>query len=382
MSIRIWFSLVAVLALGATACGGSSDEGAREPFAAIADPVEQGTAVPIKVAETEPKPAPTVAPASTAEPVSTVAPTPAPAEQPSEPAAVLGSGCGAGNAPGITTVAFESDGRDRIYEQVVPASYDDLVPMAVVLNWHGLGSNGFEQIAFSDYAALAEAEGFIVIAPTGLPSEEGRNSWELAPDQDLNRDDLAFANEVLDRVIETLCIDDTRVYTTGMSNGGYFSSVLVCEMSDRIAAAASVAALTHADDCAPSRTVPYIGFHGTDDEVVPYAGRGVSSLAPGQIVPLFELKILDEFTEFAVEAGCEAEPVITEFSDNVTSFDFANCVDAVTMTFYEIDGAGHTWPGSLVSIALSEALGLGVTTDEISASETSWAFFEQYSLDS
>ena len=76
-------------------------------------------------------------------------------------------------------MAFESDGRDRIYEQVVPASYDDLVPMAVVLNWHGLGSNGFEQIAFSDYTALAEAEGFIVIAPTGLPSEEGRNSWEL-----------------------------------------------------------------------------------------------------------------------------------------------------------------------------------------------------------
>jgi len=386
----MWFSLLVVLALGATACGGS-DDAAGETAAGAADVVEQATAVPTEAPAVEPEPEPTDEPTATPEPAAepepepepTAAPTPEPTEEPAEPAVALGSGCGAGTAPGITTVTFEFDGNERIYEQVVPASYDDSSPVPVVLNWHGLGSSGVEQVAFSDYAALAEAEGFIVIAPTGLPTgDDGRNSWELTPDQDPDRDDLAFANEVLDRVIESLCVDDTRVYTTGMSNGGYFSSVLVCEMSDRIAAAASVAALTHADDCDPPRTVPYIGFHGTDDEVVPYAGGGESSLTPGQIVPLFELKILDEFTEFAVEAGCDAQPVIAELSDEVTSFDFANCADGVAMTFYEIGGAGHTWPGSAVSLALSEALGLGVTTDEISASQTSWDFFEQYSLDS
>ena len=260
-----------------------------------------------------------------------------------------------------------------MYEQVVPAGYDDSTRLPVVLNWHGLGSSGVEQLAFSDYTALADAEGFIVIVPTGLEDATGLNSWELAPEQFADRDDLAFANTLLDQVIGTLCVDDSRVYTTGMSNGGYFSSVLVCEMSDRIAAAASVAALSHADSCDPSRVVPYIGFHGTNDEVVPYDG-GESSMAPGQSVPLFELKILDEFAEFAAEAGCDVEPRVAQLSPQVTSFDFQNCADDVQMTFYEIEGGGHSWPGSAVSLAVSEAIGLGATTDEISASETSWAF--------
>lgn len=373
------------LALLAAACGGSDQAADDTPAATTVaaseqepDPTEppDPTAAPTEAPTPDPTPEP--------EPEPTAEPTPEPAPAADEPAGsgVLTSGCAAGTTPGITTVTFEFDGVERTYEQVVPASYDDATPLPVVLNWHGLGSNGVEQVGFSDYASLAEAEGFIVIAPTGLPDATDRNSWELEPEQFPERDDLAFANALLDRVIETMCVDDARVYTTGMSNGGYFSSVLVCEMSERIAAAASVAALSHSETCEPSRTVPYIGFHGTDDEVVPYDGSGESSLAPGVIVPLFQLKILDEFTEFAVAAGCDAEPIVTDLSDNVTSFDFANCADGIPMTFYEIQGGGHTWPGSVTSLALSEALGLGVTTAEISASETSWAFFEQHALDS
>jgi len=126
--------------------------------------------------------------------------------------------------------------------------------------------------------------------------------------------------------------------------------------------------------------VPYIAFHGTEDLVVPFAGGGESSLAPGEVIELFELVIPEEFAEFAAAAGCDTDPTVEEFSDDVTSFDYANCDDDVAMTFYQIDGAGHTWPGSVASLTLSEALGLGVTTDQISASETSWAFFEQHWL--
>jgi len=252
-----------------------------------------------------------------------------------------------------------------------------------VLNWHGLGSSGVEQLAFSDYGLLGETEGFIVIAPTGVATPgdaQGRNSWEVTPDSDPTRDDIAMANQLLDIVISSLCVDDRRVYTTGMSNGGFFSSVLVCEMSDRIAAAASIAGLTHADDCDPERAVPYIGFHGTDDVVVPYDGSGESSLAPGGQIELFLNRIDDEFAEFAADAGCEPEPVITERSANVNEASFQGCPDGVEMTFYEIEGAGHTWPGSLVSLAISQAAGLGVTTNEINASQVSWEFFQRHAL--
>ena len=380
------------LALVAIACGGGSGESPdttsrvranaqNEPVVGAADPTAAAEITESPALTAEPEPDPTPEP----EAAPTVAPTVAPAEVPSSESAnttgPLSSGCGAGVASGTTTVRFNFEGQERVYEQVVPVGYDDSTRLPVVLNWHGLGSSGVEQLAFSDYTALADAEGFIVIVPTGLEDATGLNSWELAPEQFPDRDDLAFANTLLDQVIETLCVDDTRVYTTGMSNGGYFSSVLVCEMSDRIAAAASVAALSHADSCDPSRVVPYIGFHGTNDEVVPYDGSGESSMAPGQTVPLFALKILDEFAEFAAEAGCDIEPRVAQLSPQVTSFDFQNCADDVQMTFYEIEGGGHSWPGSAVSLAVSEAIGLGATTDEISASETSWAFFQQYSLD-
>ena len=380
MESRKIASMLVVLALLFAACAGSDGEAT----AVQAEPT--ATAAPVPTAEPEPTATEVPAPTATAvpEPTATEVPEPTaeptPTKTPGVEETTLASGCGSGVAPGITTESFQFEGRERVFEQVVPASYDDATPLPVVLNWHGLGSNGVEQIGFSDYAALAEVEGFIVIAPTGIPTPgDDRNSWELSPEQDPERDDLAFANTLLDLVIESLCVDADRVYTTGMSNGGYFSSVLVCEMSTRIAAAASVAALSHPDDCDPERIVPYIGFHGTDDAVVPFAG-GQSSLAIDEAVELFLLEIPAEFEEFAVDAQCDAEPVVTAISDEVISYDYVNCNDGLTMTFYEIVGGGHTWPGSAVSVALSEAIGLGVTTTDISASETSWAYFEQHSL--
>ncbi|MFV0524902.1 MAG: alpha/beta hydrolase family esterase [Acidimicrobiales bacterium] len=292
-----------------------------------------------------------------------------------------GSGCGLTLTPGQTTVSLEFEDRTRVYELVVPAGYDPAVPTPVVLNWHGLGSNGPDQLAFSEYPALADREGFLVVAPTGVPMPgQALNSWELTDDDDPTRDDLAFAAAVLDHVIATTCVDEARVYTTGMSNGGYFSSRLVCEMSDRIAAAASVAGLTHPDDCLPSRPVPYLGFHGVLDEIVPYDGGGFSSLFPGVRVELFEAVIPDEFAEFATGDGCGPVPVEQAVTGNVTTFIYPACPEGVEAVFYRIADGGHTWPGSASSAAISEPAGLGRTNTEINATELSWEFFSRHPL--
>ena len=146
-----------------------------------------------------------------------------------------------------------------------------------MLNWHGLGSNGPEQAAFTGYEALAASEGFIVVHPTGVPSPDtDANSWELVDGQDLARDDIAFANALIDTLIDEWCADPSRIYSTGMSNGGYFTARLVCEVADRIAAASSVAGTFHPDGCSPARPVPYLAFHGTEDLVVPFDGSGES----------------------------------------------------------------------------------------------------------
>lgn len=297
------------------------------------------------------------------------------------PAAVDGSGCGAEVVPGRSTVSFDFEDRTREYELVVPPDYDPSVPTPLVLNWHGLGSNGPDQLGFSEYPALAAREGFLVVAPTGVPApDQTLNSWELTDDDDPTRDDVAFAEAVLDRMIATACVDESRVYTTGMSNGGYFSTRLVCELADRIAAASAVAALFHPDDCEPSRPVPLLGFHGVDDAVVPYDGGGFSSLFPQEPLELFEPAIPDEFAEFAVGYGCAPDPIEESISDDVTAFRYEGCPAGIEATFYRIGGGGHTWPGSTISLSIGQAAGLGATTTDINATELSWEFFSRHSL--
>ena len=179
---------------------------------------------------------------------------------------------------GVTSTTLEAGGGVHDVRIYVPEMLSS-DPAPTVLNWHGLGSNGPEQAAFSGYETLAETEEFVVVHPTGLDVGDGRNSWELAQFDTPARDDLAFADALIDLLVQDWCADESRIYSTGMSNGGFFTSELVCHRSTRIAAAASVAGMSNAPGCDPERAVPYISFHGTDDNVVPFAGGGESTLS-------------------------------------------------------------------------------------------------------
>ena len=53
-------------------------------------------------------------------------------------------------------------------------------------------------------------------------------------------DDVGFTEALLTKISTAYTIDLQRVYSTGMSNGGYMSFLLACQLSDKIAAIASV----------------------------------------------------------------------------------------------------------------------------------------------
>ena len=161
---------------------------------------------------------------------------------------------------------------------------------------------------------------------------------------------------------------------------------LLCERADRIAAGVSVAGVTHGDGCDPARAVPYLAFHGTGDDVVPFAGGGDSTLLAGldldeaevaQFVEFFSQVMPDEFAEFAADAGCDLDPVRVEETPEVISSAYTGCEDGVPMIFYEIVGGGHTWPDSPLADQLAD---LGFFTDDISATVDGWAFMSQFSL--
>jgi len=302
---------------------------------------------------------------------------------------------GVENEPGQQdAVQIELQAADNTYpvrlyipgDSPLAAAADGRYP--VVLNWHGLGSDGFQQALLTNYETLAEAEGFMVVHPTGAvgsataDGQGPQTGWELAPFDVPGRDDLAMAEALIDRVVSDYCADPDRVYSTGLSNGGFFTSRLVCELADRIAAAVTVAGVAHPDDCSPSRAVAIMAFHGTADGIVPFDG-GPSALAgsdaPPELVEFFEQVMPDELAAFATDFDCEPEPEITPISDEVIAYDYPNCADDVAVRFIEINDGGHTWPGSFLGAFMTEAL--GPTTTDVSATSEGWRFMSRYSLD-
>ena len=278
---------------------------------------------------------------------------------------------------GLSTGSVTSGGNEYTYQWTVPSSYDGS-PLAVVLDFHGIGSNGAQQAVFSGWAQTAELEGFLSVQPTGLSiGGDDRPSWELPQFDTDQRDDITMVVDLIDEISNSICVDPARIYATGMSNGGLFASTLVCALSERIAAAVSVAGVTHDESCSPTRAVPYLAFHGTDDTVVPFNGGGESTLDGADLSgAFFEQVIPDEFAEFAETSGC-TESVDSEITPEVTLTNYSGCTDGVPLGFYAIAGGGHTWPGSAISAAIPS---LGVTNTDISATEIAWGFFSQYTL--
>ena len=375
MKLRYAIAVV-VVALVAASCS-SSDENSTSPVDDT--PSQQQTTTTteapeesaVEGEEAEPEPTETTAPSSTTT-------EPPVLERPIFGPVSLEPACTdlPDASVGLVTNVLSSGGNDYEYQLRVPSAYDGS-PLPVVLDFHGLGSNGGEQAIFSGWAQTAALEGFLAVHPTGLLDADGRESWQLPQFEDPARDDIAFTVDLIDDIAGLICIDPARIYATGMSNGGLFTSTLVCELSERIAAAVSVAGVTHDDSCSPTRAVPFLAFHGTADTRVPFNGGGETVLdgfeGGGEF---FEQVIPDEFAEFADSSGCTDSADI-EVTGEITLTSYTGCTDEVPLGFYTIEGGGHTWPGSAISAAIPS---LGFTNTDISATEIAWEFFNQYTL--
>jgi polyhydroxybutyrate depolymerase len=246
------------------------------------------------------------------------------------------------------------DGLIRTYRLHIPPGYnpDSLYPM--VINMHGLGSNAFEEEVYTAFDSVADTAGIIVVYPNGV-----NETWNIS--SLTGTDDVGFISDLIDTVDYQYNIDLNRVFATGMSMGGFMSYRLACELSGRIAAIASVAGLQAFYPCIPGRPVPILHFHGTLDPLLPYAG-----------VPA----TISNWVGYDI---CPPTPTTTELPDidttdnsTVTVSHYGPCEDSAEVILYTINGGEHTWPGATIII--------GVTNQDIKASNEIWNFFKKYSL--
>lgn len=262
------------------------------------------------------------------------------------------------------------DGITRDYILYVPQSYStsDAVPM--VLNFHGYTSSANSQMFYGNFRAIADRENFLVVHPQGTIGDDGETYWNAQWNPN-GIDDIAFTAALIDSISAKYNVNQKRIYSTGMSNGGFMSYTLACELSDKIAAIASVTgSMTVVQlntSCNPEYKTPIMQIHGTDDGVVPYNGN--TWMAP-----------IEDVVNFWREKNACSPYQFTKVDDISTNDDSTvehevnqECAENTSVEFFRVRGGTHTWPGS--------GIDFGVTNYDINASEEIWRFFSQYDLD-
>lgn len=259
------------------------------------------------------------------------------------------------------------DGFDREYYLFVPPSYDGSSAVPLVLNLHGSGSSAPEQVAYSKMNLVADTAGFLVAIPEAVDSFWSSGFSFVPPTAP---DDVNFLLTMIDEISANYAVDADRVYSTGMSNGGFMSYRLACEATDRFAAIASVTG-SMADNtfssCAPSMVMPVLEIHGTNDLTVPYEGSATSTA-------------ISDVLGFWVNhnGGCPSEPVVTDIEDiqaegcTVKKYQWNPCKDWSEVLHFEVLNGGHSWPGSF------PIPGLGCTNQDIKAHVEIWNFFKRH----
>ncbi len=273
-------------------------------------------------------------------------------------------------AQSSTPGTIEHDGLTRAYSLFVPDSYDGSEAVPLVLNLHGYGSSAFEQEFYSRIREIGAAENFLVVHPEGTEGPGGNQFWNVGFFSS-SIDDVGFLENLIDSLSADYNIDANRVYSTGMSNGGYMSYELACQ-SDRIAAIASVTGsmttLTEFN-CNPSNPVPVMQIHGTADPTVAYEGS-TGSLGIEAVVDYW-VDHNNTSTSPVVNAIPDIDPTD---GATATHYVYNGGDNGATVEFYKVENGGHTWPGNAIVI--------GTTCQDFNASEQIWRFFSQFTLNS
>ena len=255
----------------------------------------------------------------------------------------------------------------RAFVVHVPPSYDPTKPTPLVLNFHGYSMNPRLEDWLTSMSAKADAAGFILVYPEGTGSPLSFDGGNCCGDSRHDHvDDVGFTRAMLDALEANLCVDPARVYATGMSNGGFMSHRLACDLSDRIAAIASVAGVNATTDCHPLRPVPVLDLHGTANPVVPYTGNPRDGWR----------SVDDTIAGWVARDGCTGSTTALATSD-VTCVSHAPCAAGAEVELCTIQGGGHTWPGGK---DVPHFLGIGKTTHAINADDLIWSFFERHPM--
>jgi polyhydroxybutyrate depolymerase len=259
------------------------------------------------------------------------------------------------------------NGIKRDYTAYFPVDATEGLPLVISL--HGGFASPKGQFKLADFRPIADRDKFIVVCPAS------KHGWQDGKDVG-KIDDVKFIDELINYFVQTYHVDANRVYVTGVSKGGLMASRLSCQLTNRIAAIAIVAATLDVNEgYAPKNPMPMLFIHGDKDPIMPYKGGNLF----GRAVYGHE----DVVKKWVALDNCNPKPLVTNIADKandgttVTKEEYTNVKTGMQVLGYTVHNGGHTWPGGWQF--LPRVL-IGKTTRNLNACEVIWDFFKAYKL--
>ncbi|TSJ39399.1 prolyl oligopeptidase family serine peptidase [Mucilaginibacter corticis] len=260
------------------------------------------------------------------------------------------------------------DGNKRSFLTYIPAT-DKAGKMPLVISLHGGFASPKGMFHLADFRPMADRDKFIVVCPAS------KHIWHDGADLH-GIDDVKFIDQLITYIVKTYNADPDRVYVTGISNGGFMTARLACQLNQRIAAVAIVAAsLDVGEGYDLQRPMPALYIHGTTDPIVAYNG--------GKLFGRRVFSHQDIISKWVELDKCEKEPIVTDIPDtardgtSILKEEYRNPENGLKVISYSVVNGGHTWPGGWQYLP---QFIVGKTTRNLNACEVIWDFFKPYKL--
>jgi polyhydroxybutyrate depolymerase len=236
-------------------------------------------------------------------------------------------------------------GGDRPVRVFVPSSYNESTPMPLVILIHSFTING--TIAESGFGLLpvAEQRGFIYAIPEGTKNNGGFQFWNATSGccdfNHSNVDDSAYLRRVIVDIQARWNVDEKRIFTIGLSNGGFMGHRMACDHADLIAGIVSIAGAIEIDPalCHPSQGVHILDVHGTIDDVIHFDGGTFTGPYPGALETVQRWVELNQCGPAEAGAPLDVDSRVPGIETEVTRY--SGCRSGGSVEAWKMVGVGH-----------------------------------------
>ncbi|CAI6100844.1 unnamed protein product [Clonostachys chloroleuca] len=253
------------------------------------------------------------------------------------------SGCGKSHSfIGETKqFSFDSSGGTRTYRIFLPKGYKVNSPQPLIIAYHGAGKTPEDMEELTKFSDESINSKMVVVFPAGVEKH-----WQGPSYAKEGVSDKVFTTDLVNRIKDNYCIDESRVYAAGQSNGGGFVNTLACspDHGGQFAAfAASSAALytdVKADEtCHPARSsLPFLESHGTNDQRIHYDGDKNANGGPVPAIPEW----LGRWARRNKCSGSSSSPI----GNDVEQEQWTCAGEKGLLTHFKLNGHGHAYPSS------------------------------------